>query len=364
MKIVFTGGHHNSALVVARLLRKKGHQIFWFGHKHTMEKEKSLSAEYLEVRRYGFPFFEIKTGKFYRTYNPLQYFKIVFGFFQALILLLRFRPNLIVSFGGYLAVPVVFAGFLLRIPSFIHEQTTQAGLANQITSFLAKKIFITWPSSIRFFPKKKTELIGLPLRKSFFKKNKTKLFKNNLPTIFVVGGKQGSHFINKLIEESLVEILKEYNLIHQAGRIKRTGDLARLRKKRKALPPELKKRYLLKPYFFDEEMTTYLPAADLVISRAGAHIIYELAVLGKPAVLIPYPWSYKNEQLKNAQVLEKLGMAKILSQKQANSLILIKTIKNCFKELEKLEKNPPAGGQRLIKKDAAEKMVSFIEKTN
>lgn len=361
MKIVFTGGHHNSALAVARLLRKKGHQVFWFGHKHTIWREKSLSAEYLEVRKDGFPFFEIKTGKFYRTYNPIQFLKIGLGVIQSLILLLRLRPHLIVSFGGYLSVPAVLAGFLLRIPSFTHEQTTQAGLANQIISPLVKKIFITWSSSFKYFPKKKTVLIGLPLRKVFFEKVKTTVFKNNLSTIFIVGGKQGSHFINKLVEEILVDLLKEYNLIHQTGRIEKTKDLIRLKKKRKALPLELKKRYLLKPYFLEKEMATFLRAADLAISRAGAHIIYELAALGKPAILIPIFWAYKNEQFNNALVLKKSGVAKVLDQREINSQILIKTIKKCFKELPELKKNG-LKAQKLIRKNAAEKMVLFIEK--
>ena len=88
-KVIFIGGHHNSALAVAKLLRQRGFRVYWFGHKHTMRKERSLSLEYQEVRKNGFPFYELKTGKFYRTYNPWQFLKIFLGFIQSLFLLYK-----------------------------------------------------------------------------------------------------------------------------------------------------------------------------------------------------------------------------------------------------------------------------------
>lgn len=361
MKIVFTGGHHNSSLAVAEILSDKGHKIFWFGHKTTMSRDTSLSAEYLEIKKYGFSFYELKTGKFYKTYNPVEYLKILFGFFQSLWLLLKIRPKLIVSFGGYLSAPVVLAGFCLGIPAVTHEQTSQAGLANQIIAPLVKKVFVAWPSSLEFFPKDKTNLVGLPLRPAFFKARKKAFFKNNLPTVFIVGGKQGSHIINAAVEQILKSLLKKYNLIHQTGRIKKTGDLKRLRKKRSLLSYRLKKRYILKPYFFGQKMVNCLSSADLVVSRAGAHIIYELAFLAKPAILIPIPWSYKNEQVKNALVLKKSGGAMILAEKEFNGKSLLTKIDFCFKNLEKL-KNKASQAKKLIKKDASQKIAVYIEK--
>jgi len=338
MKIVFTGGHHNSALVVARMLKKRGHQLFWLGHKKTMKKEKSISAEYLEVKKHGIPFFELQAGKFSQVFNPWQILKIIRGFFQAFKLLCQLKPDLIVSFGGYLSVPVVYSGFLLNVPSISHEQTSQAGLANRINSLITKRVFITWPSSKKYFPKQKTKLIGLPVREEFLKKKKKASqdyrFNKNLPVIFVIGGKQGCHFLNCLIEEVLEELLEKYNLVHQTGRIEKTNDWPRLRKKRAALSEELKKRYLLKPYFYNQDMTFLLSKADLAVSRAGAHIIYELAMLGKPAILIPFPWANKQEQLKNAQLLQKWRMVKILRQKRTSSRLLKQTINDCLNNLD------------------------------
>lgn len=361
MRVVITGGHHNSALVVADLLKQKGDQVFWLGHKRTMWREKSLSAEYLEVSKKGYKFFELRTGKFYKTYNPFQYLKIIYGLFQAFYLLKKINPNLILCFGGYLAVPVALAGFILGVPVITHEQTTETGLANQIIKHFARKIFLAWPSSAKYFPKEKTEVVGLPLRKSLFKADIKNYFKNKRKTIFVIGGKQGCHIINKLIGELLAALLKKYNLIHQVGRIKKTGDLKRLSLLKKELNQDLQKHYILKPYFFENDIAKAFASADMVISRAGAHIIYELAALGKPAILIPIPWSYKNEQVCNANVLKEAGIAEVLSQDDLTSKKLENKILKSLNKLEGYKKNT-LKLKKSIKYNAAEKIVNYIKK--
>jgi len=361
MKLVFIGGHHNSALALALAMKNEGHLIYWFGHKHTMKKEKSLSAEYLEVVKNKIPFFEIKTGKFYSNNNILKYIKIFFGFIQSLFLLLKVRPNLIVSFGGYLSVPVVFAGFVLGIPGVSHEQTTQIGLANKVISGLVKLIFITWKDSLAYFSPKKTQLVGLPLANNFFKISKQNIFKNNLPTIFIVGGKQGSQLINKTIEEIMPKLLISYNLIHQTGKFNNSDDFKRLSKKRDCLPIELKKRYIIKRYFYTNDMIKLLKSSNLVVSRAGAHIIYELCVLSKPAVLIPISWASNNEQYKNALMLKKQKMAKIILENELTGDRLFLEINDCINNLKSLQKNA-LKAKSLVKKDAVKKMVQILEK--
>lgn len=356
-KIVFIGGHHNSALVVAQILKQKGYQIYWFGHKHTMSGEKSLSLEYQEVVKAKIPFFEIKTGKFYRA-NFLVWFKIIYGFFQSLALLLKIKPQLIISFGGYLSFPPVIAAFILRKKILIHEQTVRAGLANRVLAPLAQKICLTWNSSAKFFPQKKTELVGLPLKKEFFTKTKkTTLFKNNLPVILITGGKQGSHVINKAIEGRLSALLEKYNLLHQTGGVLKTNDFDRLNQKKKDLPLKLKQRYFLQKFFFNEQMPQLLQGTDLVVSRAGAHIIYELAVLRKPAILIPIPWTYNNEQAANARWLEKNNLAIVLNQDCLNPHGLEAKIDKMIKNKNRLVKKQTFS----LEKQAAQKMTRIIE---
>ena len=358
-KIVFIGGHHNSALLIAQSLQTKGFKIYWFGHKHTMRKEKSLSLEYLEVKKAGLPFYQIYTGKFYRTFQPLQWLKIFYGLGQCLSLLLKVKPQLLVSFGGYLSFPAVLTAKILGIKIIIHEQTSQAGLANRILAPLADKVLLTWSSSVRFFPQQKTKLVGLPLKKEFLiSQKKRPLFKEKLATIFITGGKQGSHLINQAVAGCLKDLLPKYNLIHQSGAILKTGDFGKLTKQKKSLPAKLQGRYLLQKFFYDKQMPQMFKAADLVVARAGAHTVYELASLKKPALLIPLPWAYNQEQLKNAQILQKAGLALILPQKQLSSQTLKRGIDKMLKNLNRFKVKHLS--LISIEKKATDKIVKVI----
>ncbi len=361
MKAVFVGGHHNSALVVAKLMQEKGHQVFWLGHKHTMHREKSLSAEFLEVSKNKIPFWEIKTGKFYKNINLGEFVKIGSGILTSLKLLRKIKPDLVVAWGGYLSFPVVIAAFILKVPAVTHEQTTQSGLANKIISRFVRKVFLTWETSAAYFPKNKTEVVGLPLKKDFFDLSQDKIFNNKLPTVLIVGGKQGSHLINSLVEEDLEKLLAKYNLIHQSGNIQKTNDFNRLKLKKSRLKKELQQRYLLKTYFFGSEIVKVLKSADLVVSRSGAHIVNELLVLKKPAILIPISWSSANEQKQNALLLKERGLAEVLSESKVTAKILSRKIDFMVKNLSVYKKNI-SKFKNSMRQDAAFKMVNILEK--
>jgi len=333
--IVFTGGHHNSALVVAEKFLKKGYQVFWFGHKHSMRDDKSITLEYKEVKKAGLNFIVLKTSKFYRHYNPFNFLKIFYGVIQAFIKLLKIRPKAIIAFGGYLSVPVVLAGWILRIDCFLHEQTSKVGLANKFLSVFAKKVFLTWEESSKFFKKSKTVVTGLPLPDCFFTiEVKNKIFKNQLPTIFITGGKQGSSMINCIVEKKLENYLKQFNLIHQTGGNVQRRDFERLKLKKKKLSLELQKRYKIQKFFYRKEMIKNLKRADFIISRSGAHIVWELFALEKKALLIPYPWAYQQEQLSNARILEQVGLAKIVLQKKLQADSFYKQVKSFYQNLD------------------------------
>lgn len=361
-KIVITGGHHNSALVVAEALRDKGYEVIWFGHKFTMWGDKEPGAEYKEVTKAGFKFVEIKAGKVHRTYHPLKVARLPLGFSQAFYYLLRFRPSLIISFGGYLAVPVVIYGWLLRIPIITHEQTVVYGLANRVIERFAKKILVSWETSVEHLPSKKVIFTGLPLRSEIFTQEKGKYdFKSDLPTVYITGGKQGSHIINQSVKGCLANLLKNYNLIHQCGSTTVHDDFSEMGKIRDQLPLELKNRYIIVDYIFQEEIGHVFAAADLVISRAGAHITYEMAALGKPALFIPIPWTYADEQTKNAQILVKAGIAEILPQDQLTPKKLFQSIEKMIKNLDQYKKNS-SQAKKLVKLGAAQKIVKLAEK--
>lgn len=352
-KIVFTGGHHTSALVVADELRKKGFQIIWLGHKYTMVGINNVSLEFQDVTKRKIKFFELKTGKFHRS-GLKSWLKLVNGFFQAFLILKKEKPDFIVSFGGYLAVPVVIAGKLLGIEAVTHEQTSCAGLANRFLGKIVKKVFITWRQSAGYFPAQKTLLTGLPIRRELLiTRRRKKFFNNHRKTILVTGGKQGSQTINAIILSLLPRLLDKYNLIHQAGETSTTSDWENLNQFKKNLPAKIAGNYFLKKYLTNEQMASALKETDLLIGRAGAHTIYELLVFKKPAVLIPLPFSFGQEQLKNARLVESFGLALVIEQKNLFGNNLYQAIGKALKLKisQKLE----------IKLDACQVIVKEIE---
>lgn len=338
LKIVITGGHHTPALSVVEALKRlsknssKTVSFFWIGHKYSMWADVNVSAEYREVTDSGIPFFDLRAGKFHKTYHPLKLIRIPLGFIQAFVYLLKIRPDVVISFGGYLAVPVVFSAWLLRIPIVTHEQTTVAGTASIFISRFARKIFISFASSGKFFPKEKICLVGNPLRPEIFIDKGLFCFADGCKTLYITGGKQGSHKINNFIEKNLTLLLPFYNVIHQCGSSSIHDDYNNLLKLRENLLPELKERYLVRDFFSSEEIGSVFARADIVVSRAGANAVYETGALGKVAIVIPLPWSSKNEQELNARFLSSGGGAVILEEKDLNG-------KKFFSLLEDLSLN-------------------------
>lgn len=351
-RVVITGGHHNSALVVAEALRKKHFEVIWFGRR-------TPEAEYQEVTQAGLKFVEIKAGKSHRWWQPANLWRLPWGFTQAWRELRRCQPDLILSFGGYLAVPVVLIGWLMGIPSLTHEQTVTCGLANRLISHFAKKVLVSWPQSVKHFPAKKVILTGLPLRQEILaverlsrsgRENSPGVAPHRKPTIYITGGKQGAQVINQAVKEALPKLLTKYHVIHQCGQL----DWPQFRQIKKV-------GYTVKPYFFRQQIGRVFAKADLVVSRAGAHTVYELAALGKPALLIPIPWVHANEQSKNAQLLVQVGLAEVLPQNQLTSQALYQKIESMINHLARYQQGSAA--RSLIIPDATEKIAKIVKAT-
>src|SRR3989344_4747327 len=313
-KIVITGGHHSSALPVIKKLREKyaNIEVFWFGHKYSMKGDRNPTLEYREIESLNIPFFELHAGKFYKTYDVFRLLKIPIGFIQALYLLLKLKPDIVMSFGGYLAVPVVIAAKILGIPALTHEQTVVVGYANKLISKFADKVLISWESSKKYFKPGKVVLTGLPLREEVFVSN-SDIFKINtvLPTVFVIAGKTGSHKINQVIEEGLKEILTKVNLIHQCGDHSVYKDFDVLSKKYDSIRDEVAGMFNLTKFVFSDSIGEAYKKADFIISRVGAHVAAEIIALQKPAILIPIPWVSHNEQYENAKIIQENIQAEV-----------------------------------------------------
>lgn len=351
--IIFTGGHHNSALEVAKVLQKEGYRVIWIGHKFTAKGEKSLSAEFQEVSRAGIKFLELKAGKFYRKTDPLEWLKIIFGFFQSFAYLLSYRPSLVYSSGGYLAVPVVISAWMMRIPSITHEQTVVAGWANKAIAPFVKKILLTHDTSLGNFPKEKSVVVGLPMRKELLNKKYTKKFSPNL--LYITCGKQGSHIINQALFPIIPKLTEKFTVVHQTGSSTLTKDVDRARRIKEKLG-ENKDRYIYAPYFFAEDAAVYIRSASIVISRSGAHTIYELMLLGKKAVLIPISWVSHNEQFLNARLAEEQIGSSVLEEKNLTPDSLHRAILD-------LTKKPTIRPTIKLTTNATEKIADIIRQS-
>ena len=238
------------------------------------------------------------------------------------------------SFGGYLAVPTVIMGWLLGIPSITHEQTVTQGWANKLIALFAKKTALTWPGG-------KGVVVGLPLRKEILD---VKPHVHKKPLIFITGGKQGSHVLNMAVFK-IVEKLSDYEIVHQVGSNSEFKDL----EKAKNIKAD---NYKYHDFLGGVDQAQALADAEVVVSRSGAHIVYELGLLGKKCVFVPIPWSSHNEQLKNAQILEKAGNAIILPQEKLNEVTLVDAIARARKLKPKALE---------LKTEAISEMVALIE---
>lgn len=309
MKILLTGGHMSPALSVIEKLGKDN-SLLVMGRKYTFEGDKTYSFEYKTFTELKIPFESITTGRLQRTFTihtiP-SLLKFPLGFFQSYKIVKKFKPDVILSFGGYISLPVVVSGFLLGVPIVIHEQTLGAGLANRVASIFATKICISWNSSQKFFPKFKTVLTGLPIKQFSTSNFSLKDFKK--PAIFVTGGSTGSHTINLLIEKHLEKLLGKFFVIHQTGD-SYFKDFERLNNLRENLNGNLKERYILKKFIDPLDFASVLKKADLVVSRCGINTVFELIYFEKIALLIPL----NNEQDENARFMKYNKIAEIFSQ--------------------------------------------------
>lgn len=361
MKVIFAGG--GSGGPVAPLLaiyeklkeRDSAVQAVWLGTKKGPEKKM--------VESYAIDFKTISSGKLRRYFsflNLIDPFKILAGYFQAKSILKQFQPDVVLTAGGFIAVPVVWAAASLKIPSFIHQQDLEKGLANKLMEKKATAITVTFEDSLKDYPQDKTYLTSNPVRQQVFFGSKEKavnLFKleKNLPVIFISGGGQGAESINQAVLESLPQLTERYQLVHQTGTGKSLKEKIKDLYKGETLKL-IEKRY--RGYeFMQKEIFDAYAVADLIVSRSGLGTLTELAVLNKPAILIPLP----GHQEKNAEYFAQNKAVRVLPQPALDSESLIKIINDLLKnsaDLQQLSKHISA----MIDKEAASKYVDLIYK--
>jgi UDP-N-acetylglucosamine--N-acetylmuramyl-(pentapeptide) pyrophosphoryl-undecaprenol N-acetylglucosamine transferase len=238
--------------------------------------------------------------------NVIDIFKLIIGFFQSIILVIKLKPSLVISKGGYVAVPLVLASKPFGVKIVIHDSDTRPGVASKITARYAEKIFTGFETN--YYSKNRAEWVGIPIIERDFSTEEIDKFRAGqhlnakLKTVLILGGGNGSEALNEIIESNLLNLLSNYNVIHQAGEGKQIDFDA----------SGLNGKYIQFGFCPQADIFKYLKLSDVVISRAGATSIQELAYNKKPSIIIPSP--YLSDQIKNVKFIEKAGAALSLDQ--------------------------------------------------
>ena len=339
MKILFTGGgtggHIFPILAVARELRltwtrPEPLELFYLGPEDDFA-ETLLSQEGIKVK-------SILAGKIRRYLNIsslisnfIDLLKLPIGFLQSFFYIFFWAPDAIFSKGGYGSFPTVLAGWLLGVPIFLHESDIVPGLANKILSKFAIDIFVSFPKTEYFSPKK-IIVVGNPIRPGIWEGSKEvakELFEisGEKPVILILGGSQGAQRINDLILTILPEFLKEFEIIHQVGE-RNFKEVER--EVAVILPEELKKYYHFYPLLREIELKHAYQAADLIVARAGSGTIFEIAAAAKPSILIPLPESAQGHQIKNAYAYAQTGAAIVIEEENFTPRFFLEKIRYLF----------------------------------
>ncbi len=356
MKIVITGGHPAPALAVIEELRKHPqHTIDFVGKQFSQDGGTSESYEYKQIAKLKIPFHHITTGRLSRVISVhllKDSLLTLHGIYDAFRILIKIKPDVIMSFGGYIALPVCYVGKLMGIVVVTHEQTIAPGIANKVIGRIADKVLVSFPETIKYFRVYKTRVTGNPIR---FQARRTikKPFDivSTKPILYVTGGSLGSHSINVHIERILDQLLKYFTVIHQTGNVEKYGDYKRLSKVRR-------KNYFVVEHLHSDEVGWVFRNARIVISRAGANTTFELIHYRKPSVLIPLPWSANGEQERHAKLLNQAGAAEIFDQYRSSDLLMTKImdIENNYEAYKKAY----ISLQKYLHDDAARLIVHEI----
>lgn len=351
-RILFTGGGTAGHVIVNTALipyfHKTGWKIDYIGSISGIEKELIEGFAYVTYH-------PVSTGKL-RRYMSLENFKdpfkILKGVFQSWRIIGRTRPQVIFSKGGFVSVPVSFAGWLRRVPIITHESDFTPGLANRLATPFSQRILTTFPETVNYLPVKKTTNVGAVVRKELIEgsqKNGYQLtnLNDSKPVILIMGGSGGSRAINEVVRKNLSTLLVEYQIIHICG-----DD---------GIDETIQQEGYIQYKYVKEELKNLYAITDYIISRAGSNAIFEFLALNIPMLLIPLTvGASRGDQIVNARSFEKQGYAQVLEEEKLTGESLLKALEelilNSSKMFRKMKKNETV--------DSFNKVIDIIEDTS
>lgn len=370
MKILLTGGgtggHFYPIIAIAseineiakenRLLRPEMYYMSTEAYNEGLLFENNIIFE------------KISAGKIRKNKTPLNIIlncfdlvKTGWGVLNALIRMFIIYPDVIFGKGGYASFPALMAGRILRIPVVIHESDSSPGKVNAWAGKFAARIAVSYPEAVRFFNKNNVAYTGNPIRKEIREPQTVGSYKllnlaEGIPTILILGGSQGSKFINEVIMNALPELVTKYQIIHQTGKknlkiIQETSSVVLQNN-------PYKDRYKPFDYLNVLNMRAAAGVADIIISRAGS-TIFEIALWGKPSIIIPIPETTSHDQRTNAYSYARSGGAIVIEEKNLASKVLISEIDRILSNPEAKEKMSKAA-LAWARKDSAKLIAQEI----
>lgn len=352
-----TGGHFYPLIAVAEELRTKmpDLELYYFGpdpYKKELLDSHTITFVYCPAG---------KLRRYFSIQNFFDAFRGFFGIFVALWKLFVIYPDVIFSKGSYTAVPVLIAARFLRIPVVIHESDSKPGRANKLAKKFARYIAISYDDAAQFFPPEKTALIGIPLRREVTTINQNPHLAlgipNDKPLIYVTGGSLGAERINNIILRTLGDLLPYFRIFHQVGET----NLEELRAAAKNLLTDnpLAQNYYIVGSVPAPTVSLLLDAATLIITRAGSTTLSEIAVHGKPSIVIPIPEEVSHDQRSNAYAYARTGAAAVIEEKNLTSHLLTSEIRSIIMDQTKYTTMAQAA-LALAMPDAAAKVADIL----
>lgn len=368
MRILFTGGgtggHFFPIIATIRELKKKAEAELILGLELYYMGPDDFAGETL--RREGVVEIKIMSGKIRRYFslqNFVDVFKIAGGIIQALWNFFLIMPDVVFSKGGYGALPAIISAVIFRIPVIIHESDAVPGKVNQFSARFARRVGLAFSSAASYFPKNKMALVGIPIRKRIMggsletAKENLKIFSNQ-PVLGFIGASQGSQKLNDAVLGVLKELTDDFEVVHQCGakNFEETAEEGKV-----ILEKSHSERY--HPFgFLDEEgIRDFYLVSNLIISRAGASSIFEIAAWGKPSILIPLSGSAQDHQRKNAYAYAGEGAAMVIEEANLTPHVLLGEIRKVAADKELL-RSMAQSAQKFARIDSAEIIAGEILK--
>lgn len=322
-----TAGHVTPNLALVPKLKEKNFEIKYIGSLDGIEKN--------IIEENNIPYYGISSGKLRRYFDFKNFsdpFKVLKGVFDATRILSKEKPDIVFSKGGFVAVPVVIAAHLKKIPIVAHESDMTPGLANKLSAPFCDKLCVTFRESLKYIKDNKGILTGSPIREEILKGDKIKGekicgFKDKHEILFVMGGSTGSKVINDLIRNNIDLLLKEFNIIHICGKGNLDSNL-------------VNKTGYKQFEYVNEELPHLMAYADYIISRAGANSIFEFLTLKKPTLLVPLSKkASRGDQILNAQSFTREGYSLMIEEEELNTESFINKINELKREKNNLIRN-------------------------